>query len=108
LHRRWLGLGYLKYVISKDGKKRLLNKKEVEKIASMMEAVATRAEAAELLRVRQSQVEFWTRKGLLRTVKNRFTKAFKITFYSKQALAKFKVIDHCRGRTKRILVKLPS
>jgi hypothetical protein len=108
LHCRWLRLGYLKFMISKDGKKRFLVKTDVEKIASVMAALATRAEAAEWLGVPQAQVEFWTRKDLLRTVKNRFTKAFKITFYSKQALANFKVIDHCRGRTKRILVKLPS
>lgn len=108
LHCRWLRMGYLKFVISEDGKKRFLVKTDVGKIASVMTALVTRAHTAELLGVPQAQVEFWTRKGLLRTVKNRFTKAFKITFYSKQALANFKVIDHCRGRTKRIFVKVNS
>jgi MerR HTH family regulatory protein len=97
---------FLKYVISKDGKKRFLNKAKVEEVASVMAALATRAEVAKLLGVNQDSVLFWTQKHLLKTVKNQFTKAYKIAFYAKSQIANFKVVDERVGRQKRRLVRI--
>jgi len=105
LHKRWLPMGHLKFVVSKDGKKRFLDKAEVENIALQMSALAPRTETAELLGVTADHVRLWTQQGLLRPVNDRFTRAFKITFYSKRALENLNVVTFQKGKTKRVLVR---
>lgn len=104
LHSRWLRLGHLSFTVSNDGRKRFLNKRDVQKIASAMAALATRSQTAELLGVNTEQIRIWTKQGLLRTVNNRFTKVFKVTFYSRGTLKHLKVETDQKGSRKRMLL----
>ncbi len=110
LRKHWLKKGFVKYEVSKDGKKRFLRKAQVEEIASFLSSVVSRAEAGHLLGVHRSHIEFWTKKELLMPVNNRFTRALPYTLYSRAELANLKVIsvrvkDYRVGSPKKILVR---
>jgi hypothetical protein len=92
LHHKWLKMGCLKYDVSKDGKRRFLNKVKVEEIASFMETVVTRAEAARLLEMHVNSIGYWIRKGLFKPVIHPYRRAFRSPLYLRAEVTKFKAI----------------
>lgn len=92
LRTKWLGMGFIKYEISKDGKRRFINNLDVENIASFSARVVTRSKAARLLEMNVNSMGYWIRKGTLRPVSHRYSRAFKYPLFSKIEVARFKAL----------------
>jgi len=92
LRTKWLGMGYVKYEISMDGKRRFLNKLDVEEIASFLATVVTASEAARLLEMNVNSIGYWIRKGALKPVTHRYSSAFDYPLFSKAQVARFKAL----------------
>jgi TniQ len=90
---RWLRAGYLQPVISNDGKKQLFLKSDVERIAAFKADVVTGVEAARLIHVNWSNIQEWTKTGLLKTLVNPYPLAITRQCYSRAELANLTVID---------------
>lgn len=92
LRTKWLRMGFIKYKISKDGKRRLLNNLDVESIASFMARVVGRSEAARVLGMNLNSMGYWIRKGTLRPVSDLYSRAFEYPLFSKAEVARFKAL----------------
>jgi len=92
LRTKWLRMGFIKYKISKDGKRRLLNNLDVESIASFMARVVGRSEAARIVGMNLFSMGYWIRKGTLRPINHRYSRAFKYPLFSKAEVARFKAL----------------
>src|SRR5205823_713742 len=106
--RRYLRLGYLKYEVSRNGKRRFFNKVIVEAIASFMATVVTRATAARLLGIQMNSAGYWFKKCGLKQVTHRYSRAFKYPLYLRTEVMNFKAIsvrvkNYSRLQTKEIL-----
>jgi hypothetical protein len=82
LYGRWIRTGYLRYETSTDGKMRFLIKLDVDRIASFMNSIVTRAEAA-VLGVPWWHIEKFARKGILKPVHNPYPRAYGSLIYSR-------------------------
>jgi TniQ protein len=105
LNYRWIKPGYLKYQVSKDGKKKLLLKKDVEAAASFVSSVVNEKDAARWLRVSRNFVERCARRGLLQTIVNPYARVFKSRIYLKSELANLRVVDDETGSFRKTLVR---
>src|SRR5215216_1046586 len=79
----WIKSGYLKYQISCDRKKRFLIKSEVEHIASFMNSIVTRPEAAIMLGVSREYIKTILRRERLNPINNPYPLAFPHIIYSR-------------------------
>lgn len=61
----WIGRGYLKFEVSRDGHQRLLKKSEVEQLATFLKDVVNMKEAAALLNVPYQYIRTWTKRKWL-------------------------------------------
>jgi hypothetical protein len=105
LNYRWIKPGYLKYQVSKDGKKKFLLKKDVEAAASFVSSVVNEKDAARWLRVSRNFVERCARRGLLQTIVNPYARVFKSRIYLKSELANLRVVDDETGSFRKTLVR---
>jgi len=92
LRTKWLRMGFIKYEISKDGKRRFINNLDVENIATFLARVVSRSEAARLLGMNEGSMGYWIRKGALRPVSHRYTRAFRYRLFSKTEVTRFKAL----------------
>ena len=83
LYKKWIRTGYLRYETSKDGKTRFLVKSRVDRIASFMNSIVTRAEASALLGVPWWHIERFAHKGLLKRIRNPYPRAYWNPIYSR-------------------------
>jgi hypothetical protein len=97
LYERWIRTGYLRYETSRDGHTRFLLKSSVDRIASFMNSIVTRAEAGVLLGVAWWRIERFTQKGLLTPVHNPYPLAFWKIIYSRA------YVENLRGNNKRVV-----
>jgi predicted site-specific integrase-resolvase len=105
LNYRWIKPGYLKYQVSKDGKKKFLLKKDVEDAGSFVNSVVNEKDAAGWLRVSRNFVERCARRGLLQTIVNPYPRVFKSRIYLKSELANLRVKTDKTGRFRKTLVR---
>ena len=80
---KWIRTGYLSYEASKDGKTRFLVKSRVDRIASFMNSIVTRAEASALLGVPWWHIERFGHQGLLKRIRNPYPRAYWNPIYSR-------------------------
>jgi hypothetical protein len=80
---QWIKNGYLKYQISCDRKKRFLVRSEVEHIASFMNSIVTRPEAAIMLGVSREYIKTILRRERLKPITNPYPLAFPHIIYSR-------------------------
>jgi hypothetical protein len=80
---QWIKNGYLKYQISRDRKKRFLVRSEVEHIASFMNSIVTRPEAAIMLGVSREYIKTILRRERLKPINNPYPLAFPHIIYSR-------------------------
>lgn len=92
LRTKWLRMGFIKYEISKDGKRRLLRNLDVENIASFLARVVGRSEAARMVGMNIYSMGYWIRKGTLRPLSHRYSRAFRYPLFSKAEVARFKAL----------------
>ncbi len=97
LYEKWIRTGYLRYVTSKDGHTRFLLKSSVDRIASFMSLIVTRAEAGVLLGVAWWRIERLAQKGLLKPIHNPYPLAFWKIIYSRAD------VENLRGNNKRVV-----
>jgi hypothetical protein len=97
LYERWIRTGYLRYETSKDGHTRFLLKSSVDRIASFMSSIVTRAEAGVLLGVAWWRIEGFAQKGLLKPIHNPYPLAFWKIIYSRAD------VENLRGNNKRVV-----
>jgi hypothetical protein len=90
LYSNWIERGYLQYDISRDGKKRFLIKSEVERIASFLNSIVTRPEAAIILGVPWGRLNTVMRREGLSPVQNPYPRAFRFVVYSRTDIEKLK------------------
>jgi len=83
IYCRWIKTGYLKYQISRDRKKRFLVRSEVEHIASFMNSIVTRPEAAIMLGVSREYIKTILRRERLKPINNPYPLAFPHIIYSR-------------------------
>jgi hypothetical protein len=83
IYGKWIRSGYLKYEISSDRNRRFLVRSDVERIASFMNSIVTRAEAAIILGVSPSYINTIVRKERLKRIKNPYPLAFSYIIYSR-------------------------
>ena len=94
LYSNWIERGYLQYDISRDGKKRFLIKSEVERIASFLNSIVTRPEAAIILGVPWGRLNTVMRREGLSPVQNPYPRAFRFVVYSRTDIEKLKSNMH--------------
>ena len=83
IYGKWIRSGYLKYEISSDRKRKFLVRSDVEQIASFMNSIVTRAEAAIILGVSPSHIKTIVRREQLKRIKNPYPLAFPYIIYSR-------------------------
>lgn len=83
IYCRWIKNGYLKYQISCDRKKRFLVRSEVEHIATFLNSVVTRPEAAIMLGVSPEYIKTILRRERLKPINNPYPLAFPLRIYSR-------------------------
>ena len=105
LNFRWIKPGYLKYQVSKDGKKKFLLKKDVEDAGSFVNSVVNEKDAARWLRVSRNFVERCGRRGLLQTIPNPYPRVLKSRIYLKSELANLRVVNDKTGGFRKTLVR---
>jgi hypothetical protein len=105
LNYRWIKPGYLKYQVSKDGKKRLLLKRDVEAVVSFVNSVVNEKDASRTLQVSRNFVERCARRGLLQTPVNPYPRVFKSRIYLKSELDNLRVKNDKTGRCRKTLVR---
>jgi hypothetical protein len=99
LYERWIRTGYLQYETSKDGHMRFVLKSNVDRIASFMSSIVTRAEAGVLLGVAWWRIETFAQKGLLKPIHNPYPLAFWKIIYSRAD------VENLRVNNKRVPAK---
>jgi len=100
----WIGRGYLKFELSRDGHQRLLRKSEVEHLAAFLKDVVNMKEAAALLNVPYKYIRTWTKRKWLMPLPNPYPRAFMSHIYSKTALANLRVNHQPVGIHKKTLL----
>jgi hypothetical protein len=98
LYKKWIRTGYLSYETSKDGKTRFLLKSRVDRIASFMNSIVTRAEASALLGVPWWHIERFAHKGLLKRIRNPYPHAYWNPIYSRAA------VESLRGSNREVVL----
>jgi hypothetical protein len=104
----WIGRGYLKFEVSRDGHQRLLKKSEVEQLATFLKDVVNMREAAALLNVPYEYIGTWTKREWLKPLPNPYPRAFKSHIYSKTALANLRVNHQAIGIHKKTLLPVST
>ena len=104
----WIGRGYLKFEVSRDGRQRLLKKSEVEQLATFLKDVVNMKEAAALLNVPHEYIRTWTKRKWLTPLPNPYPRAFKSHIYSKTALANLRVNNQPIGIHKKTLLPIST
>jgi len=100
----WIGRGYLKFELSRDGHQRLLRKSEVEHLAAFLKDVVNMKEAAALLNVPYEYIRTWTKRKWLTPLPNPYPRAFMSHIYSRTALANLRVNHQPVGIHKKTLL----
>jgi hypothetical protein len=90
--------GYLKYESSCGGKKRFLVKAEVEHVASFMNSIVTRPEAAIMLGVSREYIKTILRRERLKPINNPYPLAFPHIIYSRSDFEKLRSRYRDTGR----------
>jgi len=103
LNYRWIKPGYLKYQVSKDGKKKFLLKKDVEAAASFVSSVVNEKDASRTLQVSRNFVERCAKRGLLQTPVNPYPRVFKSRIYLKSELDNLRVVSDETGSYRKTL-----
>jgi hypothetical protein len=90
IYGKWIRSGYLKYEISSDRKRKFLVRSDVEQIASFMNSIVTRAEAAIILGVCPSYIKTIVRREQLKRIKNPYPLSFPYIIYSRSDFEKLR------------------
>ena len=98
IYDRWIKSGYLKYESSCGGKKRFLIKAEVEHVASFMNSIVTRPEAAIMLGVSREYIKTILRRERLKPISNPYPLAFPHIIYSRSDFEKLRSHYRDTGR----------
>jgi hypothetical protein len=98
IYDRWIKSGYLKYESSCGGKKRFLVKSEVEHVASFMNSIVTRPEAAIMLGVSREYIKTILRRERLKPINNPYPLAFPHIIYSRSDFEKLRSRYRDTGR----------
>ena len=107
IYGKWIRSGYLKHEISSDRKRRFLVRSDVEQIASFMNSIVTRAEAAIILGVSPSYIKTIVRREQLKRIKNPYPLAFPYIIYSRSDFEKLRRYYRDDGpNVKRVPVRL--
>ena len=103
---RWIKTGYLKYQVSKNGKKQFLRRYEVENLSSFLKAVVNEKDASRLLGVTTNYVQKCAERKLITLLNNPYPRVFKSRIYSKAELVNLRVINHKNRPYRKTLVRV--
>ncbi len=109
--RTCIDSGYVKYEISKDGKKRFLRRCDVEKIAAFHETVIRETHVPNFLGVSRTFAERCRQKGLLSVVNNPYPKIFPrmpTRLYLRAEVARLRVIRGTNNRARSLVMERDS
>ncbi len=98
LYKKWIRTGYLSYETSKDCKTRFLLKSRVDRIASFMNSIVTRAEASALLGVPWWHIDRFAHKGLIKPIRNPYPRAYWNPIYSRAD------VESLRGSNREVVL----
>lgn len=102
----WIKTGYLKYQVSKNGKKQFLSRHDVENLSSFLKAVVNEKDASRLLGVTTNYVQKLAERKLITLLNNPYPRMFKSRIYSKAELVNLRVIKHKNRSYRKTLVRI--
>jgi len=103
---RWIKTGYLKYQVSKNGRKQFLRRHEVENLSSFLKAVVNEKDASRPLGVTTNYVQKFAERKLITLLNNPYPRVFKSRIYSKAELVNLRVIKHKNRSYCKTLVRV--